>query len=356
MQDKTMIYFIFFAILAAIWFTTSCKSNNSKGNPDVENSNMSDNGFTQKNDTVWFYDVPLKDVDAISFEIIDDYFFKDKHQIYFYETYRVSEDYFTSKRKRVVTLENVDPISFQSLGEGYAKDKSTAWYLNEAFQVADLGSLTILNHHFLKDIKTAYVNRTPVVGSDGKTFELISDHYAKDAYKYYYCTPYDGKYEIKPITCHYTSFVIIDHQFAKDNTQVYYSGNKIKEADAPSFKMISFGYSKDKQNVYFQNKLIAGADPITFTPFEENENSLGETVYAKDKSSVYINDKRFAAADVTTFRILNEKYTVDKNGVYFRLKKVLNADAATFRVFPHFVGDADAEDKNHRFGEGKLVE
>ncbi|MEY3420271.1 MAG: hypothetical protein RIR48_551, partial [Bacteroidota bacterium] len=29
---------------------------------------------------------------------------------------------------------------------------------------------------------------------------------------------------------------------------------------------------------------------------------------------------------------------------------------SSFKVYPHFVGDADAEDKNHKYGDGKIVE
>jgi len=58
------------------------------------------NGFVKKMDTVWFHDIALENVDPLSFEIVDDYFFKDKYHVCFFETYRLSQDYFTSKRKR----------------------------------------------------------------------------------------------------------------------------------------------------------------------------------------------------------------------------------------------------------------
>lgn len=349
-----MTFIICILTITGFWLFVSCKSNNS--NPDAKYSRMQDQGFTQKNDTIWFYDMPLQDVDATSFEIVDDYFFKDKHKVYFYETYRESQDYFISKRKRVLPLENADIKTFVSLGEGYAKDKSTAWYLNKDFNVNDLESLTVLNHHFIKDIKTAYLDRKPVEGSDGKTFELISDHHAKDAFRYYYCTPNPGSYEINPIKCEYASFEIIDHQFAKDSNHVFYLGNQINKAHSPTFELISFGYSKDMNNVFYQDAVISGADPATFSTFTENQNSLGETMYAKDKNSIYINGSKFLSTDPATFRILNEKYTMDKNGVYFGNIKMVNAHPATFKVYPHFMGDADAEDIYHKYGEGKIVE
>ena len=79
-------------------------------------------------------------------------------------------------------------------------------------------------------------------------------------------------------------------------------------------------------------------------------------MYAKDKNGIYVNEKYFSETDVATFKILNEKYTLDKNGVYYHMKKVKNADPLSFKVFPHFMGNADAEDKNHLFGEGEVVE
>lgn len=351
-----MKYIFYLLGVASIWFFTSCKSNKDKGKFDTPNSDKLTNGFVKKSDTIWFHDLALENVDPNTFEIVDDYFFKDKDRVHFYETYRVSQDYFTSKRKRFLPLENADPASFVSMGDGYSKDKSTAWYLNQAFMVDDLESLTVLNHHIVKDNKTAYVNRKPIVGSDGKSFQLIMDRYAKDSHRYYYCTPIDSEYEIKPISCHYASFVVIDRHYAKDNVNVYYEGDKISKAESSTFALISFGYAKDGKHVFFRNKIVEKADPSSFTTFADNENSLVETLYAKDKHSIYVNEHQFLAADVSTFKILNEKYTLDKNSVYYKMKKMRNADPATFTVFPHLMGDADAEDKHHRYGEGEVVE
>jgi hypothetical protein len=355
MNNRTMIYIICLLGVAVLWFFTSCKSKKDNSISNTAKSDKLSNGFVKKGDTIWFHDVALKNVDPNTFELVDDYFFKDKDRVYFYETYRVSQDYFTSKRKRYLPLENADSDSFISLGEGYAKDKSTAWYIDSEFKVDDLESMKVLNHHFVVDNKTAYLDRRPIAGSDGKTFELISEYYAKDSKRYYYCTPIDGEYAIRPVDCHYESFVVIDHPYAKDKTSVYYEGDQLAEVESSTFEFISSGYAKDSQHVYFRNLKVEKADPSTFSAFIENENSLGETVYAKDKLGIFINDKRFSEADIATFKILNEKYTIDKNGVYYRMKKVKNADPASFIVFPHFMGDADAEDKNQRYGEGKAV-
>lgn len=355
MSNLNMTLIICFVAIAGVWLFISCKGNNDKGKSDAANPDNLGNGFVKKMDTVWFYDIALENVDPLSFEIVDDYFFKDKYHVCFFETYRLSQDYFTSKRKRYFHLEKADPASFESLGDGYAKDKFTAWYLDKTFKVEDLKSLTVLNHHFIKDNKTAYLDRRPIAGSVGKTFELISDYYAKDSKRHYYCLPFDSEYGITPITCLYESFEVMDYQYAKDNNSVFYEGDKISKAESNSFELISNGYAKDNNRVYFRNNIVEKADPSSFKTFNENENSMGETVYAKDKNGIYVNDKHFAEADVATFKILNEKYSLDKNGVYFRMKKVKNADLSSFKVYPHFMGDTDAEDKNHMYADGKIV-
>lgn len=345
----TLTYLSCFLGLCLLFFYFSCKNDPKAGKLP--------GGFTRNQDTIQYYSETLQNVDANTFEIIDDCFCKDARQVFYYRSYRESSDYFLTKKHSIQKLDGADAATFTSLGYDYARDKSQAWFKSTAFQVEDLQSLTVLDYHFIRDDIRAYVNRAPIAGSDGKTFELLSDGYARDAQRYYYVQSYsDGDYEVYPIDCAYTSFQVLDYQFAKDAHNAFYLGKKIKVADGASFQQIGFGYTKDAQHVFFQDLQVAGADPQTFVPFKENENAMGPTAYARDNNNIYVNEKTFAGADAATFKILDEKYTSDKNGVYYFGKKVKNADPGTFKVFPHFVGNADAEDKNHQYGEGKVVE
>lgn len=357
MRNNTTIILLSILCIIVLWALFSCRQKIGSHTTDTGVGRALRNGFSRQSDTIRFHAEALPAVDAQSFEILDDCYFRDKDHVYYYHTYRESRDYFTTRKQRVLKVEQADPASFVCLGHGYAKDPHTAWYDGRVFAVHDPASLSILNTHFAKDIKTAYLNRTPVAGSDGASFELLSDRYAKDARRYYYYTPtIDGQYAIRPIPCHYASFTWIDHLYARDDVAVYYTGEKIPDADPGSFEILGSNFAKDARSVFFQTKRIAGADPLSFVLFEENALSNGESVYAKDKHSIYVNAGRFAAADVATFKILNEKYTMDRHGVYYHMTPVRQADPESFRVFPHFIGDADAEDKHHRYGEGKVVE
>ena len=354
MRNMTIVYIACFLSACALLLFAACKSKNEASD---QKSGKLPHGFSRELDTIRFGTQTLADVDAATFEVVDDCFCKDKNRVFYFNAYRESRDYFISKKYYIQPLERADPAAFVSLGDGYAKDASHAWYTDQTFKVADLEGLTALNRHFAKDKTQAYLDCKPIPGSEGATFQLIDDHYAKDARRWYYTfSRGDGGYEIKVIDCHYESFQTLDYPYAKDLQNVYYRGNKINGARPEGFELLGHRYAKDKNSVYFEDKKIAGADPQTFALFPENEHSLGSVLYAKDKNGVYLNEKAFAAADAPTFRVLNEKYSLDKNGVYCNMKKVKNADPNTFKVYPHYMGDADAEDQYRKYGDGKAVD
>lgn len=349
----TFTYLTCFLSLCILFFLFSCRNQHSDGKTEKLS-----HGFTRDRDTIRYYSETLE-VDANTFQVIDDAFCKDAYQVFYFRSYRESSDYFLTKKHSVQKLDGADPASFESLGYDYAKDKSKAWYKTRTFEVEDLQSLNVLDRHFAKDNIRVYLDRVPVSGSDGSTFRLIEQEpqYVKDASHYYYIISYsDGGSEIQPIACQYASFQVLDYQYAKDAQNAFYLGNKMKGADPARFELLGHRYSRDGQHVFFGADQVAGADPQTFVPFRENENSSGTTVYARDKNGIYINEKRFAGVDLATFKILDEKYSIDRNGVYFNTTQVRNADPNSFKVYPQYFGNADAEDKNHKYGDGKVVE
>lgn len=347
MNTKIMTYLFLIAGLIALLILFSCRK---------KSANLK-YGFSKEQDTIKFQNEIVKGIDATTFEILDENYCKDKNQVFYFRTYRESRDYFFTKKHQIQKLENADAASFLTLGYGYAKDNARAWYNGSNFKVADIPGLAALNHHFTQDNINVYLDCKQVLGIDGSTFEIIDTYYAKDAKQYYYCNPGgDDQYSITAIPCQYESFSIIDYQYSKDNTSVYFREKKMLMADAASFIIIGSQYAKDNNNVYFNAKEIPGADPNTFELFKENENSNGETYYARDKKGIYVNDQYFKDADAQSFRIFNEKYTMDNQGIYYKMKKMKNADPTTFKVYPHYMGDADAEDKHHKYGDGKVVE
>lgn len=73
---------------------------------------------------------------------------------------------------------------------------------------------------------------------------------------------------------------IIDRDYVKDKTNVFYNGQPIASADASSFEVIFEAYSKDRNRVYYNGKELAGAKPTNFTYDYTNETATdGMTTY-----------------------------------------------------------------------------
>ena len=86
----------------------------------------------------------------------------------------------------------------------------------------------------------------------------------------------------------------------------------------------------------------------------EEEPALDGISFAKDIAHVYMNDKPFGAK-AATFKALGHGYSLDSKHVYYLNNILKGADPNSFKVYPHMFGDANAEDKNHKYGEGKKV-
>ena len=182
----------------------------------------------------------IKDVDT--FEVLDDEYSKDKHNIYYGE----------------VTLSGVDKDTFQIIMPNYyAKDKNSVYSGHKKIKGANPKTIKVLNIAYVKDDKTVFSNfsfSNTLKNADVKSFEALGQYYGKD----------------------------------KNN--VYLMGEKIKKADVKTFQVISeefFNhYSKDKNNVYLETYIIEGANPETFEIIKE------EPSYSKDKKHLYYSGKK----------------------------------------------------------------
>ncbi|KQB40336.1 DKNYY domain-containing protein [Flavobacterium aquidurense] len=65
------------------------------------------------------------------------------------------------------------------------------------------------------------------------------------------------------------TFEVLDYNFSKDKSSIYYDCEKINHADYSSFKIISDEYSKDAKQVYFKNNVVKGANPETIKSSSE---------------------------------------------------------------------------------------
>jgi hypothetical protein len=202
----------------------------------------------------------------------------------------------------------------------------------------------------------AYFHGKQVASSDGNSFELINNHYAKDKnHIYYYGYPSDAKNDIYLIPCNRSTFKELEYPFSSDDKSVFYENLLISGSNPDGFVALGAGFSKDRQFVFFETKKISGADASSFELMEQDAMNTQEFYFARDNSSLYFREKKIPTADIPSFKILGLGYAVDRNHVYYRHSIVKTADPETFEVYTHGYGEADAKDSKHEFMEGKRM-
>lgn len=124
--------------------------------------------------------------------------------------------------------------------------------------------------------------------------------------------------------------------YSKDVNGVYlYASDKIDVADQDTFEVIDFNTAKDQNNVFFQGEIVIGADAPSFRAIE------GCSEIYKDKNRPYF--RKFAivvVTDVDSFDCVTEGYSLyftDDNNVYLQdenvfFEPIASADRETFRA------------------------
>ncbi|HSV51536.1 MAG TPA: DKNYY domain-containing protein [Burkholderiaceae bacterium] len=226
--------------------------------------------FAQK-DGVWHYrTATIAQSDAASFRILSDHYAKDRTYVYYGDSYRDGREYYMISHDRVRVVKEADPATFQYLDQDYARDARAVFYEGERFAVKDVASFQVLNYGFAKDTQTGYYLRTPIAGSDGASFTELGDgHHARDKARAYYCDYASSRVEKGPGV----------------RTTV------LRGADPATLVALELGYAKTPTTVYYRGQPVAGADAPSF----ETPGGLAEGVDAKDKNAVYQQGRKRAA-------------------------------------------------------------
>ena len=128
----------------------------------------------------------IGDSDGVSFEALDEHYARDKARVYYCDTYRKGQDYYTVKYNQIDVLKSADAASFRVIKDGYARDANQLYYTGTRLAVKDLESFAVLDYDYAKDKFVGYYQRNPVAGSDGASFTALNSSYAKDkAFVYY---------------------------------------------------------------------------------------------------------------------------------------------------------------------------
>ena len=331
---------------------------------------MENNRYSKDKNNIYYLGnygiVKLEDVDRVSFVISEQFPFSYDRKNVYYAGKKV--DGVTSAGLKVIRRPN-EPIDFIS-------DNKNLYRLVEIFDE---------NNRELKSVKAVAIKNPKV---DFKTFEIFDEwpNYFHDKNNVYY----ENKlYQIplkKIEEADRKSFTLLNSEFSKDNKNVYYYGNKIKDLNSEEFEFEGNNFIKDLDIVYFlKNKDKAYAlkteigketceivplnvDTKTFKYSNADAYTNGLTTaeangYLQDKNGVYYFDmnklnkfssdnifSKIEGADIPSFIQLMFGYAKDKDKVYFEGKELKGADVKSFKIIISN-GKVLVKDKNKIYKE-----
>jgi hypothetical protein len=281
--------------------------------------------------------------------------------------------------------------------KGDYRRKGGEWYYKDhKLRMESGGGLTPLNATFARASDHGFYREQRISQSDGATFEALSEHYAKDRARVFYCDTYRKGQEYWAVRYNRVveiegadaaTFQYLGDDVARDARHVYEAGRRVLVKDVPSFALLDHGFSRDRVTGYYHLYAVPGSDGATFTALAPNYARDGASafyarlLYPTDSSPERLHSVRIAGADVASFTALDDGYARDARRIYFegrdiapasatfevlrngyaksetqvfhRGRAIDGADAATFAVPDIPDADVDARDRSATYYEGK---
>lgn len=209
-------------------------------------------------DGVWHYrTASIPQADTASFTALDAHYAKDRLHVYWGDSYRKGQEYYSTRHDRVTVIEGADASSFRLLPYDYARDAASLYYEGRRVAVKDLATFEPLDDGFARDRVTGYYHRNAIPGTDGESFARLDSHHARDQARAYFCG--------------------IDYTTSQSQCR------PLQGADPALVQLLDTGYAKTANTVYYRGQRVAGADAATF----ETPGNLADGADAKDKNGNY---------------------------------------------------------------------
>lgn len=191
-------------------------------------------------------------------------------------------------------IECADPITFTPHDGGYSVDGSSIFYRGVKIPSASPTQFHTVKipqtTSFYGVAKTGQFYRGELIQArvDSNTFQALGGRWIKDARHIYFR---DQRLPIKgadPATFRVlkpSKKMRMNWQWAVDQANIYHITEKgveiLKGADPKTFHLINTNYSKDHSHVYYMGRLVSGADAKTFTVPHSINAHTGYDKYGK---------------------------------------------------------------------------
>ena len=338
---------------------------------DLDTFEILDDEYSKDKHNIYYGGLPLSDVDMDTFQIImPDAYAKDKNKVYYGsrpirevnpKTVKILSEIYLKDDKSVFTkygkIENADLNSFEVLGEMniYAKDNKNVYLFGEIIKKADPGTFEIISEiafaTYSKDKDKVYISGMEIKGADSKTFEKLekSTFYSKDKNNLYY-----QEVKIDKIRDNLEDMSAGVLDIIKNGNRIYANGNRLDIENPENFKIIkndyynnpNIIYGKNNKNIYviigngekIRSKVIKDADINSFEIME-----IG--AYSRDKNNIYFTHSdvvKMKDVDKDSFTIGENGFSYDKNSVYFYGKKIDGISPKGFKIIDLAVNSGDS--------------
>jgi DKNYY family len=203
-----------------------------------------------------------------TFESLSDNEARDQNSVFYCDTYRKGQEYWAYQHLRMTRIPEADPPTYRVLGYNYSRDAAQVYFEGVAFPVKDVATFEPFNRRFARDAKRGYFERAEIPGSDGPTFSMADDmdlEYARDQKTVYHAHTETTEPNKPPHRIVRTlsgvdmqKFRALGRGYASDGTHVWFRGELLSEADAPSFNVGSesptIGDAQDRKGAWEQGR------------------------------------------------------------------------------------------------------
>jgi DKNYY family len=196
------------------------------------------------------------------------------------------------------------------------QQRNGIWHFeDQAMQLQPGERLTPLLGVYAKTESHGYFRGKALEGSDGYSFESLSEHYAKDQKTVYHCDAYrDGKdyfstqrSRIKVLEADPNSFRFLKSGYARDASTIFFEGQSFPVKDVNSFEILDYGFARDRVTGYYQQTLISGSDGRSFAVLDNHYSRDSKHVYHSyddlNESPVILRSGRIEGALVDSFTV-----------------------------------------------------
>lgn len=214
--------------------------------------------------------------DGASFVVVSENEARDKNHVYYCDTYRKGQEYWSIKHLRIDRIAGAHPATYTSLGKGYARDQQRVYADGVPFKVRDPATFEPLGGDFAHDSQRGYYARIEIPSSHGPSFESIAARdtaYARDRTNGYYGyrdidTPREANARPRDVV------------------------RTMRDAEPAALRVLGRDYAADTRHVWHRGQPVAGADASSFAVDESYQGPAD----ASDKSGAWQDGKRVVAS------------------------------------------------------------